>query len=80
MFFYETFCGTYDGYFFLSSQPKTLIPIEFYFSILWMSLAFTGIFMSLKSSLLEKYFSAFVNLAGLRSSACNYLSKQLLRY
>ena len=52
------------------------MPIElFFFSILWMSLDFTGNFMSLKSSLFAKSLSAFVLLHGWWYAEFNYLTK-----
>ena len=55
------------------------MPIDF-FSILWMSLVFTVYFLSLKSSLLAKYLSAFVIPAGLRSAGFEYLTKHHLKH
>ena len=49
--------------------------IEFFFSILRMSLVFTGNFMFLKSSLFAKSLSAFVILAGFK-----YLTKHHLNH
>ena len=46
------------------------MPMEFFISILRMSLTLTGNFMSLKSSFLAKSLSAFVILFGLWSAGC----------
>ena len=52
------------------SQPKTVMPIELYFSILHTSLTLTENFMYLKSSFLVKSLSAFAILLGLWSAGC----------
>ena len=53
------------------------MPIEFYSSILWMSLILTGNFISLKSSFLSKSLSVYVILLELWSFGSKYLTKGL---
>ena len=54
--------------------------MDFFISILWMPLVFTGNFMSLQSSLFEKSLSAFVILAGSWSAGFKYVTKHYLRH
>ena len=54
--------------------------IEFFLSIFWMSLIFTGHFVSLKLGSFAKSLSALIILAGWWSSGCNYLTKQHLKH
>ena len=56
------------------------MPMEFFFSILSMSLILTGNFMSLKSSLFAKSLSAFVILLGLWSAGFKCLIKHHLKH
>ena len=56
------------------------MPLEFFFSTLWMSLFFTGIFMSLKSGFFTKSLSDFVILAEWWSAGCNYATKHHLKH
>ena len=53
--------------------------MEFFFSILWMSLILTGNLMSLKSSLFAKSLSAFVVLIWLWSAGFKYQTKHHLK-
>ena len=69
-----------DWIFFLIFIAKTLIPIEFTFSILRMSLIFTGNFMSSNSSLFVESLWAFIIFAGLSSYGCNYLTENDLKH
>ena len=54
--------------------------IKFFFSILCISLTFTGNFMSLKSRFLGKSLSAFVIIAEWWSEGCKYLTKHHLKH
>ena len=56
------------------------MPIEFFFSILWISLDFTESFISLKSSLFGKTSSAFVILFGWYSPGFRYRTKHYLKH
>ena len=53
---------------------------EFFFSILLISPILTGNFISLKSYLLSKILSTFLNLAGWWSAECNYHIKHHLKH
>ena len=64
----------------LSSQPKTLMLMKLLFTMLWMSLIFTGHFMHLKPSFLENSLSAFVILLELWSAGFKYLIKVHLQH
>ena len=54
----QYFSDTLIGCFSLFSWPKILMLMEFCFLILWMSLIFTGNFMSLNSSFMARSLSA----------------------
>ena len=56
------------------------MPMEFFYSILSISLALTGNFFSLKSNFLAKSLSSFIIVAGLRSSVYKNLTKQHLKH
>ena len=56
------------------------MPMELFFSILWMSLTLARNVMSLKSGFLANSLSAFVTLAGWWSAGLKYLTKHHLKY
>ena len=66
--------------FFLIFITKTLLLMEFFFSILCTSLTLSGNFMPLESNFLAKSQSNFMILLGLWHAGCKYLTKHQLKH
>ena len=56
------------------------MAIEFFFSILWISLILTENFMYSKSNSSSNSLSIFLILAGWQSAGCKYLTKHHLKH